>query len=771
MKENFNVSNLLKPIYLKTNDLIKKSMISNNGENKSNLPLITFKNRLETLNEELELSYLNYFNGKNEKESLNTVLNIIHTNLNTENKIFTSEIDDLVKSLNSVLKNLYELTLNEKNKISLLFLKESINELFSKDNDLKERGLNLLKVDKFNINDFFIKFIELKDQYLSRYNYTIEDNVKNVIKKVNEYLTDYGFLENKTNFYDEINFIFRDQIYFLIKKYSLKNYLSDTNYNILINKLITFFKNFEPLFSEVQYRSVNVDELLVKYIQDNELEVFQVITNYNFTGSKSFINCFFSTFNSIKKNLLDKNFHPNLIFFSKILDYASTHILEKNTNTSKQTALYNGDIKEFAENLQIGYYLYEKFLIFNKVMLNHDENINDLIPYSNTSKCILRDDLTLLMNEKFFQHHLFYFNLDINNLTNSKEEFINCYLLVKNTFNKYFLNYKYYSKEYIKKIFKDFSYSLSNLGNYKQDELTEKKENINWTENFEIENINNKIYGMDNVKKTLFKNIKIAKYNKNGFKISPTLLIGEPGTGKSYFLKIIAETLKIPFLYFSCNGKEEWTLIGQEKSWRGSKIGAIAEFMEQNGCPKNAIIILDEIDKHSKSQQVNFPSALSLLLDENLNKKFIDNNNHKEYDLSGISFFMTSNDINLNGAGFNQNVFPEYLMSRLTLIKVPSYSVEEKLYIIKNIMYSKIFNEFDFNENDDFYLNDDILKYIIEKANESGLRQIEKIIKNIYKEYIFLKIENNFTGFEFEVIKPLLTEIGISEEEKIKIGF
>jgi hypothetical protein len=47
----------------------------------------------------------------------------------------------------------------------------------------------------------------------------------------------------------------------------------------------------------------------------------------------------------------------------------------------------------------------------------------------------------------------------------------------------------------------------------------------------------------------------------------------------------------------------------------------------------------------------------------------------------------------------------------------------------------------------------------------------EKIIKNIYKEYIFLKIENNFTGFEFEVIKPLLTEIGISEEEKIKIGF
>ena len=46
---------------------------------------------------------------------------------------------------------------------------------------------------------------------------------------------------------------------------------------------------------------------------------------------------------------------------------------------------------------------------------------------------------------------------------------------------------------------------------------------------------------------------------------------------------------------------------------------------------------------------------------------------------------------------------------------------------------------------------------------------IQYQIVYIYKEYIFLKIENNFTGFEFEAIKPLLTEIGISEEEKIKI--
>lgn len=280
--------------------------------------------------------------------------------------------------------------------------------------------------------------------------------------------------------------------------------------------------------------------------------------------------------------------------------------------------------------------------------------------------------------------------------------------------------------------------------------------------------LNKKVYGLDYIKSILLKNLSIAKYNNNGFKISPTLLYGSPGVGKSYLLKIIAEELGIPYLYISLNGMNSWVLSGQHGTWRGASQGLISKFIEKHKGLKNGIIILDEVDKVNNVEQDNFPAALSSILDENLNNEYTDLFNNKKYDLSGITFFMTANELQINGKGFSSNILPEYLLNRINLINVRDYTNEEKKIIIKEHVINKVKEKYTYLNNN-FILNDDILEHIIKNCTEKGLRQAEKYIDMIYKEFIFQSdIDKNYIISKNTVI-DLINEY--KKDNKFNVGF
>lgn len=283
--------------------------------------------------------------------------------------------------------------------------------------------------------------------------------------------------------------------------------------------------------------------------------------------------------------------------------------------------------------------------------------------------------------------------------------------------------------------------------------------------------LDEKYYGQEDLKESLVKSIAIAKYNKNGFKLSPTLLYGSPGVGKSYILKIIAENLGLPYLYLSLNGMNSWVLSGQNPSWKGAAEGKIASFLKDNNRPKNAIIILDEIDKYQRSSEGdNMSNVLSAILDENLNNEFTDQFTNEKFDLSGITFLMTSNEISTNGAGFGSKVFPSYLLNRMNVLKINDYTKEEKFCIIQNHVIKKVLNNYNYTDKE-FILNEDCINFIINTADEAGLRQSEKMIELAYKDFIYYNsICNQDYEMNYSNLKNSLKEFA-NGTPKFKVGF
>ena len=409
-------------------------------------------------------------------------------------------------------------------------------------------------------------------------------------------------------------------------------------------------------------------------------------------------------------------------------------------------------------------------------LLNLNSHLN--IIQQKYCKDIFSFEITTLIKSKL---HYLIFNSRIKNVVSDylleqellikKVEFLNKTTYIKSNFAESEKGDLYFNSRKIDEI--DLAKNkilnildLKNVFDLKDDSL-----NCNLINNFETikNNINNKIYGMENIKKFIFRNINIAKYNKNGFKINTTLLHGSPGIGKSYLLKVVAEELGLPYLYVSLNGKNSWELIGQQKSWRGAEEGLIAKFLKSNNYPKNAIIILDEIDKvQSNNTYENYYAALSKVLDENLNHEFEDNYSLEKYDLSGITFFLTANDLKVDGQGFEKNVLPDYLLNRISLLNVNDYKDYEKLEIINNFVLNKVTHNYNFNK--EFKLCEDSIKYVIKQANEKGLRQAEKIIRHIYEEYIYQTDLDKEFKLDFNFVKSLVDEI-TDTNMNFKVGF
>jgi ATP-dependent Lon protease len=94
----------------------------------------------------------------------------------------------------------------------------------------------------------------------------------------------------------------------------------------------------------------------------------------------------------------------------------------------------------------------------------------------------------------------------------------------------------------------------------------------------------------------------------------PLLLLGEPGIGKTYVAREIAQRFGIPFESLSMpNISGSGTFNGLDTSWRSPKIGAVAKALIASGSA-NPLFLLDEIDK-TPGQHSEFGDPLGPLYD------------------------------------------------------------------------------------------------------------------------------------------------------------
>lgn len=208
---------------------------------------------------------------------------------------------------------------------------------------------------------------------------------------------------------------------------------------------------------------------------------------------------------------------------------------------------------------------------------------------------------------------------------------------------------------------------------------------------------------------------------------------GPPGVGKTYLLKQLASTLKIPFESIPLGGcKDASYLDGHSYTYEGSMPGRLVQALKNMKC-SNGIIYFDEIDKISESNHGQEVSSLMLhVLDETQNIEFYDKYlSDIPVDLSKIFFVLSIN---------NREKIDPVLRQRLHIIKIPAPKINDKIQIAKRCIIPMIVNDLQLSP-DDVIVSDEIIRYIITSCaiQEEGVRSLKQTLLAIYKRVFFLK--------------------------------
>ena len=231
-------------------------------------------------------------------------------------------------------------------------------------------------------------------------------------------------------------------------------------------------------------------------------------------------------------------------------------------------------------------------------------------------------------------------------------------------------------------------------------------------------------FGLDEVKERLLEHLAVIKL-KGDLKSPILCLYGPPGVGKTSLGKSVAEAMGRKFGRISLGGlHDESEIRGHRRTYIGAMPGRIIETIKRCGA-SNPVIILDEIDKVSRSNHGDPSSALLEVLDPEQNTTFHDNYLDTEYDLSKVLFIATANNIeNISSA----------LRDRMEMINIPGYILEDKVHIAEEHLINKQREAHGIPEDKLSITNEAVVRIIEDYTRESGVRSLDKHIAKIARQ-------------------------------------
>ena len=244
-------------------------------------------------------------------------------------------------------------------------------------------------------------------------------------------------------------------------------------------------------------------------------------------------------------------------------------------------------------------------------------------------------------------------------------------------------------------------------------------------------------FGLDEVKERLLEHLAVIKL-KGDLKSPILCLYGPPGVGKTSLGRSVAEAMGRKFGRISLGGlHDESEIRGHRRTYIGAMPGRIIETIKRCGA-SNPVIILDEIDKVSRSNHGDPSSALLEVLDPEQNTTFHDNYLDTEYDLSKVLFIATANNVNNISAA---------LRDRMEMINIPGYILEDKVQIAQNHLVKKQREAHGIKE-EQLSLTDKAVVTIIEDyTRESGVRGLDKNIAKIARNRAkIVALEDSYTA-------------------------
>ena len=200
---------------------------------------------------------------------------------------------------------------------------------------------------------------------------------------------------------------------------------------------------------------------------------------------------------------------------------------------------------------------------------------------------------------------------------------------------------------------------------------------------------------------------------------------GPPGVGKTSLANSIAVALKRPLIRIALGGLEDVNeLRGHRRTYVGAMPGRITQGLI-DAKKMNPVIVLDEIDKITRSQRGDPTAALLEILDPEQNGEFRDYYLNFDLDLSNVIFIATANDVGR---------IPAPLRDRMEFITLSSYTPQEKFEIARRYLLPQELKKHGLKKNE-LSISKPALKDLIHSyTREAGVRNLRRRIAEMSRK-------------------------------------
>ena len=162
---------------------------------------------------------------------------------------------------------------------------------------------------------------------------------------------------------------------------------------------------------------------------------------------------------------------------------------------------------------------------------------------------------------------------------------------------------------------------------------------------------------LDDVKRQL----ALCTDSRDALEITPMLLLGPPGIGKTHFAREIAQLLGTGLGFISMSSLTAgWVLSGASSQWKGARPGKVFETLV-DGQYANPVMVVDEIDKARAEHAYDPLGALYSLLEHDTAGTFTDEFAEVAIDASQVIWVATAND---------ERSIPEPILNRMNVFEV-----------------------------------------------------------------------------------------------------
>ena len=180
---------------------------------------------------------------------------------------------------------------------------------------------------------------------------------------------------------------------------------------------------------------------------------------------------------------------------------------------------------------------------------------------------------------------------------------------------------------------------------------------------------------LDDVKR----HVALSQDSLDGLEVTPMLLLGPPGIGKTHFAKQLADLLGTGMSLLPMGSMTAgWLLSGSSSQWKGAKPGKVFETLV-DGQYANPVIVVDEIDKASADAQYDPLGALYSLLEHDTASSFVDEFAEVAIDASQVIWITTANDT---------RGIPDPILNRMNVFEVEAPTPEQARTIARRLYQS-----------------------------------------------------------------------------------